>query len=333
LALQQAAGSSNRAAAAMTARVGPARLVVGALVLAAMSFATLIVLLEPGAGSSSTGAGSGADVESRALLTPDDDKKEGGSIADGFDINDDKEENKNGKYTRMANHAHHKYRKHMRKHGHHYIVSFVFQTAIVFGFAWLLRRHGPTCLPQESLPDLDPEVGRAVLAYGLLDEKECWSEDMILCTLSCCCPGIQWANNVSNPRIGLLGSFWVALMLASLNSYELNILTHGVCSLVWAVVAVYARQRLRGKYGLESGSLITLGQDIFVWCCCSRCAVAQEARQFEHVRILDVSNTPHGEATQLQVNQEPTSSRRTLLRPSEDGMGRENTASTDVSGL
>merc|ERR1712032_109134 len=148
--------------------------------------------------------------------------------------------------------------------------------------------------------------------------------------LSCCCPGIQWASTVSNPRIGLVGSFWFALMFASLNSHELNFLTHGVCSLVWAVVAVYARQRLRGKYGLESGSLITLGQDIFVWCCCSRCAVAQEARQFEHVRILDVSNTPHGEATQLQVDPEPTSSRRTLLRPSEDGMGRENTANTDA---
>jgi Cys-rich protein (TIGR01571 family) len=221
----------------------------------------------------------------------------------------------------------------MKKNAAYYAFSFMFQTAIVFGVAWLLRQYGPTCLPQELAPDRDPEVGRAVFAYGLMDEKECWSEDLILCIVSCCCPGIQWANNVSNPKIGLVGSFWVALMLASLNSPELYALTHGICYFVWVAIAVTARHRLRGKYGLENGSLVTLFQDIFVWCCCHKCAVAQEARQVAHVRTLDISNTPYGDATQLQVDEEPTSSRRTLLRPTEEGMGRENTANSEVSGL
>jgi len=270
----------------------------------------------------------------RALRTQDELVKTAESaLIDGYE--DEGKEDGDQSLHGLLNRTHGHYRKHMRKHALSYGMSFVCQTCIMFGVAWVYKQFGPTCLPQESAPQHDPEMGRVVFAYGLFDEKEFWTEDLMLCICSWCCTGIQWADNVSKPKIGLF-SFWVALAVSALNSYELNALTHGICYLFWVVVAVYARQRLREKYGLQHGSLITMGQDICVWCCCRCCAVAQEARQVEHVRVLDTLNTQYGPATQLQVDDEPPSSRRTLLRPSEDSMGRENTANTEcteMSGL
>lgn len=312
----------------MTVCMRLARLVAGALILATSVFAILTCYRGTGDGITSAAPKTRAGSGSMALLIRDEqDTMADGSISDGFD------HKVRGVHEGEETSLHGHYRKHMRKHAATYVLFFLFQTAIMFMVAWLFRQYGPRCLPQESDPYRDPEECRAVFAYGLLDEKECWSEDLILCVLSWCCPGIQWANNVSNPKIGFISSFWVALTLATLNSYELDALTHGISFLVWVAIAVYTRQRLRGKYGLESGTLITMGQDIFVWCYCFRCAVAQEARQVEHVRTLDVRDTPYGEATQLQVDDEPASTRRTLLRPTEDGMGRENTANSEVSAL
>jgi len=324
---------------AITSRVSHMRLVV-TLPLAAAGLAVVIVLLGPGAGRNSAASVADPSADPRALLTRDElDEMSEGSIADGFDRVEDgarfgpRKEDEDHSLHSLANKTHGIYRAHMRQHAIRYVVSFIIQTAIVFGVAWILKMYGPACLPQESTPDHDPEVGRAVFAYGLLDEKECWSEDLMLCILSFCCTGIQWANNVSKPKVGILSSFWVALMLSMLNSYELNALTHGVSWMFWVVITVYARQRLREKYSLESGSTMTLAQDIFVWCYCCRCAVAQEARQVEHVRTLDIRNPQFGAPTQLQVDEDPPSTRRTLLRADEDGIGRENTANTDASGL
>jgi len=321
----------------MTGRVSHMRLVVGALPLAATGLAAVIVLLGPGAGRPYAAAGTIAGAVPRSLLTQDDLDKTTGSIPDGFDrveggamLGPGGEDEGHSLHS-LANKTHGLYRAHMRQHAIRYVFSFVIQMALVFGVAWILKRHGPDCLPQESTPDCDPEIGRSVFAYGLFDEKECWSEDLILCILSCCCTGIQWANNVSRPKVGIFSSFWIALTLSALNSYELNALTHGASFMFWVVITVYARQRLREKYGLESGSMMTLAQDICIWCCCVRCAVAQEARQIEHVRTLDSGNPQFGVATQLQVNEAPPSSRQTLLRPNEDGIGRENTANTEIS--
>jgi len=320
-------------------------MVAGAVVLAAASLAVFIMLLCSGVGSVSAASGVGVSAVPRILFTRNgENHRSEGSIVDGFDHNegddteDEGKEDEHESFHGMLNKTHGHYRNHMKKHAARYALSFVFQTALMFGVAWIYRRFGPACLPQESMPDHDPEIGRVVFAYGLFDEKEFWSEDLMLCMCSWFCTGIQWANNVSKPKIGIFGSFWVALMVSVLNSYELNALTHGVCYLFWILVAVYGRQRLREKYGLQHGSVITLVQDIIVWCCCCRCATAQEGRQVEHVRILDTRSTPFGEATQLQVDDEhePPSSRRTLLRPVEGGMGRENTANTDfteASGL
>jgi len=326
----------------MTGREGSVRFVVGALMLAAAGLAAAIVLLAPGSGSNSAAVGIGAGAVPRVLFTQDEEPAPAPApeaIADGFDRDEGRavlgqgKEDEDQSLHGLAHKAHGHYRRHMRAHAARYAFMFVFQTTVMFGVAWILKQYGPAHLPQEAEPEQDPEVGRTVFAYGLLDEKECWSEDLLLCILSWCCTGIQWANNVSKPKISVVSSFWVALMLSALNSYELNALTHGVSFMVWVVIAVYARQKLRDKYGLESGSMITLAQDIFVWCCCCRCAAAQEARQIAHVRTPDVRDAQFGEATQLQVDEDLPSSRRTLLRPNEEGAGRENTANTDLSDL
>jgi Cys-rich protein (TIGR01571 family) len=314
------------------------RLVVGKLLLAAAGLA--VIMFWGLTWGTSAAAGAVAGSVPRALLSRDElDEMTQGTISDGFDRHEDgamfgpRREDEDQSVHGLAKKTHGHYRAHMKEHAVRYFSLFVFQTAIMFGVAWILKRYAPACLPQESVTDHDPEVGRLVFAYGLFDEKEFWSEDLMLCMLSFCCTGIQWANNVSNPKVGIYGSFWVALSLSALNSYELNALTHGVSFMFWVVIAVYARQGLRKRYGLESGSMMSLAQDIFAWCCCCRCAAAQEARQVEHVRILDIRNPRFGEATQLQVDEYPPSGRRTLLRPNDDGAGRENTANTDISDL
>eukprot|EP00930_Biecheleria_cincta_P074213 TRINITY_DN6140_c0_g1_i1.p1 TRINITY_DN6140_c0_g1~~TRINITY_DN6140_c0_g1_i1.p1 ORF type:complete len:371 (+),score=47.20 TRINITY_DN6140_c0_g1_i1:162-1115(+) len=131
---------------------------------------------------------------------------------------------------------------------------------------------------------------------------ECGS-DLGTCMLSCCCPSAQWAHNVGMVPIG---AFWAAFFLRLTFTVILDVsgdmlgllfffnlqgadeqtmrkifqtLSDG-CTTALVVLGMLARQRLRTKFGMETGGIIML-QDTCLHLCCACCAIAQEAR---HIR-------------------------------------------------
>jgi Cys-rich protein (TIGR01571 family) len=99
--------------------------------------------------------------------------------------------------------------------------------------------------------------------------------DPKLCILGCCCPCAMWADTLG--RKGLL-SYWPAfaifLILVGLTTY-----THGASLVIMAAVGIYFRQRLRQRYQIRNEGSMTVALDILSWCCCSTCAIIQEARE------------------------------------------------------
>lgn len=105
---------------------------------------------------------------------------------------------------------------------------------------------------------------------------DCFEEPGI-CLWACCCPAIRWADTVD---LSGLVRFWVALAvflgLSVANAFLGEVL-------LWAALAVVCagfRQEMRRKFGMsQSGS--TYVEDCLLYCCCSCCAIAQEARHVE----------------------------------------------------
>jgi len=159
---------------------------------------------------------------------------------------------------------------------------------LLFSIAYVVRSYMPMPLPQSAPAERDPEIGRAAFAFGLFDEKESWSDDKWLCFLSCCCPGIRWAETLTSDKVQLASSFWALLTISLLATHELNHLTLGLGHLVFVAIAVYYRQQLRDKFSLVSGTRGTVFQDCLVWLCFPWCAAAQEARQVERVKLAPI---------------------------------------------
>lgn len=250
------------------------------------------VFSSTGVGSETAGLGHDIDKNRRTSLSKDaTEELVDGNLLDALVENFD-----NYFHYRRGVSAERKFqREHPLRHWLHHLCRFIFHTVVVFVVAWLYKKHWPICLPQGLASKQDPESGAIVFAYGLFDEKRACTEDVKLCVCSWCCVNIQWANNVSNSQMKLFSSFWFALVVSTLNSYQLAIMTRGISYLLWVPVAVYCRQRLREKFGLQHSSLMTLAQDILVWSCCCSCSVAQESRQLEHVRTLLESQDDEGD--------------------------------------
>jgi Cys-rich protein (TIGR01571 family) len=130
--------------------------------------------------------------------------------------------------------------------------------------------------------------------FGLFYLPDTW-EDFDACLCACCCPAIRGAETLSVVR-GFLG-FWTAFLAWNLfvfldyglvlfghgperemviNGYHLSLLTWGG----FVALLVYWRSRLREVFGMHRGLASTSG-DCLLYCCCTCCAVAQEARHVE----------------------------------------------------
>jgi len=117
---------------------------------------------------------------------------------------------------------------------------------------------------------------------GLCDTSKCCKD--LVCFTAWCCPLFRIADTASTRGINIM-SFWVTLILLTV-LYLLNVLTGGACGLVMLVIVVYMRQQLRAKFGLENGGA-SWGKDCLLWCCCSPCVIAQEARQAEDFKPVN----------------------------------------------
>lgn len=114
--------------------------------------------------------------------------------------------------------------------------------------------------------------------YRLGDSRNC---DPELFCCSFCCLGIRWAETVSDGIFGLMGFWPMFLIFSCLQGF--GPLLFGFGYMIWLIMLVVCRQKIRQTYGLEHGNWNTYAEDCCSWFCCPACAGAQEARQLELV--------------------------------------------------
>lgn len=133
-----------------------------------------------------------------------------------------------------------------------------------------------------SWPEGDPTSAEKDLSKWSSGPFEC-CDDISTCCCACWCPEIRWAENLS--MVGLL-NFWAAFALFLLFS-----LLSGILPFMWVVicaVGVYYRQTLRQRFKMEGqGECSTYMGDCLLYCCCTCCAIAQEARHLEAAARAD----------------------------------------------
>lgn len=120
-------------------------------------------------------------------------------------------------------------------------------------------------------------------AYTAFDVNNCCGRDQKICLCGWCCPWIRWADTLSQDKVQLIG-FWPALLIP-LICHLLDIVTAGLSGVIFLCVAVYFRQQLRKVFGVQHGTLKTVGLDCLLWWCCCPCAAIQEARQVQYARV------------------------------------------------
>jgi len=118
-------------------------------------------------------------------------------------------------------------------------------------------------------------------AYGMFSFDHCLGHHGCVCLCSWCCAPLRLADTYSKEPASLVKSFWAALVMITC-LLGLQHLTFGFTGFLFLCVAVYFRQGLRKKYGLEAGGSTYL-KDFVSWLCCPFCSMAQEARQVEFV--------------------------------------------------
>lgn len=118
-------------------------------------------------------------------------------------------------------------------------------------------------------------------AYGLFSLDHCFGHHANVCFCTWCCMPLRLADTYSKQPAPLVRTFWTALVVVTC-LLGLSQLTLGFTFLIFLCVAVYFRQGLRKKYGLDSGKT-TIATDCLTWIFCPFCSMAQEARQVEFV--------------------------------------------------
>eukprot|EP00930_Biecheleria_cincta_P024429 TRINITY_DN1748_c0_g1_i3.p1 TRINITY_DN1748_c0_g1~~TRINITY_DN1748_c0_g1_i3.p1 ORF type:complete len:280 (-),score=61.19 TRINITY_DN1748_c0_g1_i3:48-887(-) len=108
--------------------------------------------------------------------------------------------------------------------------------------------------------------------------------DMPICLWSCCCPAVRWAGNME--MVGLL-TFWAAFGLF-MGFEVLGMAGISIGGLAIILMLTYFRNKIRVKFGMEGANECgtVCGDCVFV-CCCSCCAISQEAR---HLKLAAEAN-------------------------------------------
>lgn len=119
-------------------------------------------------------------------------------------------------------------------------------------------------------------------------------DDLEVSACACCCPGLVWADTMNT--VSVL-SYWRAFVVylavvvvvpwfestLGFSSESLMVDAFVVQFVATIALFTYFRQQLREKLQMKTGA-VELAKDFFSWCCCSCCAVAQEARHVKFAR-------------------------------------------------
>jgi len=108
-----------------------------------------------------------------------------------------------------------------------------------------------------------------------------------ICFWACCCPGIRWADTMSKLSIHKFWpAFWFLTALYCISFIPLAALP---AQFLIVCYMTYHRQEFRKKFNFEFQGGATWAADLFAYCCCMCCAVAQEAR---HTRQACLAGHP-----------------------------------------
>lgn len=114
--------------------------------------------------------------------------------------------------------------------------------------------------------------------YGLFS---CFDTPGLAC-FTCCCAGIRWSDSV---RMAGLLAFPSAIIIVIGIHFCFTLLGGLVAWVILSILGTVYRRRIRRLFGMEDGSKAT-AVDCLTWCCCTCCAVVQEARQIEEAKLL-----------------------------------------------
>eukprot|EP00440_Ansanella_granifera_P012913 gb/GFBE01014027.1/.p1 GENE.gb/GFBE01014027.1/~~gb/GFBE01014027.1/.p1 ORF type:complete len:240 (+),score=67.70 gb/GFBE01014027.1/:1-720(+) len=104
-------------------------------------------------------------------------------------------------------------------------------------------------------------------------------QNLPIAAWACCCPGVRWAGNLDQVK---LLDFWPAF--AIFLSLELigMIPSLYASGLLLLGIMVYYRNQMRRMFNMPNANApMTVCGDCAFVCCCSCCAIAQEARHLE----------------------------------------------------
>jgi len=161
--------------------------------------------------------------------------------------------------------------------------AFAGHLGLICVVAYVYLKYRTPGIEQQEGSGPSIEGGSRGFEYGLCDNKNCLDVDFMMCLCSWCCLGIRWGDTLSRETIGLV-SFWVAVIFWGVCTFLWEDLGFLWALIVFLVAAVFARQRLRKSFGLESATCMTIAEDSFTWLCCCCCATLQEARQVEYMK-------------------------------------------------
>jgi len=156
------------------------------------------------------------------------------------------------------------------------VVNIIVSLSLACIAAVLFRKY-------DQWPAVDESVKNSNLKQWSSSPFDCFA-DMPICLWSCCCPAVRWAGNME--MVGLL-TFWVAFGLF-MGFEVLGMAGIGLGGLAIILMLTYFRNKIRQKFGMDGANECgtVCGDCIFV-CCCSCCAIAQEAR---HLKLAAEAN-------------------------------------------
>jgi Cys-rich protein (TIGR01571 family) len=117
---------------------------------------------------------------------------------------------------------------------------------------------------------------------GLFTGFRC-DPDWRICLCSLICMHARWADTVSSLKVSFM-EFWYALLLFSVTMCApFAVASYGATIVLWLVVVVKARQKIRQVYNMPNGTCGSYISDCCVWLVCPWCAAMQEALEVEFV--------------------------------------------------
>merc|ERR1719353_1345702 len=90
-------------------------------------------------------------------------------------------------------------------------------------------------------------------AYGIFSLDHCFGHHAHVCLCAFCCSPLRLADTYSKKPMPLVKNFWTALIMVTV-LIALDVLSYGVTGCLLLGVAIYFRQKMRQKYGLEHGA-------------------------------------------------------------------------------